>query len=93
MEISRGGPGKSRGYGNFDAVPAPPGSVPIPQYTPKPRPSAADRFQIAVWMVPPYADGSNLDGSWSTVSWTSSRTFTDTIAWGFLNNGHSIVQL
>lgn len=93
MEISRGGPGKSRGYGNPDAFPAPPGSVPIPEYTPKPSPSDADRFQIAAWMVPAYANGNNLDGSWATVAWTSTRTFADTIAWAFLNNGHLIVQI
>lgn len=93
MEISPGGPGKSRGYGNPDAFPTPPGSVPIPEYTPKPSPSDADRFQIAAWMVPPYANGNNLDGSWATVAWTSTRTFADTIAWAFLNNGHLIVQI
>lgn len=92
MDISPGGPGKSRHRQALN-LPRPPGSVPLPEYVPQSGPSAADRFQVAVWTVPSYAGANHLDGAWVTAAWTSTRGFAETIAAGFLGQGHVLAQV
>ena len=92
MDISPGGPGKSRHRQELN-LPKPPGAVPLPAYVPQPGPSASDRFQVAVWTLPSYAGANHLDCAWVTAAWTSTRGFAETIADGFLARGHALAQV